>query len=309
MYCSCDKIQGRITKVVKCLGEGMFGRTSLVEYDGRLSCCKMSDNMDNLQVYINEAGMYERVNGKGGCPRLYACAEDSPLIVMEYCRGETLAQLECTCTMPLRKWLKVYLSIVRNVKELHSLNLIHSDLHSENILIDICQNGDIQTSLIDLGLCRENGGFLKLDFEKADGGTFVSPKYDIGYLGRAMTDTFERDEFLGTQGVEDVKDLCTAMCSRNKPTLQDIEATLVRIINDLESAGEEEASTAWSRIMSLALWIISLAINTFADVCWKPLEQWLTQGCHAALDPTRAPKRKKNNRRRRRRNRNRKLKK
>lgn len=310
MYSLREDIEGRITKVVKYLGEGMFGTVSLVEYDGKLACCKSTGDRELLGMFLSEAHYYKIVNGAGGCPRLYACAKDAPFLIMEYCRGTTLYELE-NSSISLTSWLKIYLSVARNLNQLHCIDLVHCDVHAENIMVETCQNGFYHTRLIDLGLCRGDGDYLQLDGEDDDGGRYVDPAYDVFKLGETMKDTFEylveRSHFLYV--ADDVKNLYDSMCSgdvRSRPSLEEVQTKLVKIINDLgdedeepsgfqndqesteasscnnetenaveeETGVKEEAPTVFHQIKAFAHWIIPKAINAYSDMYWNPASRY-----------------------------------
>ena len=72
------------------LDEGGYGIVSSAKYYGRCVCVKTA-KFESERGFVKEAKVMYDLAGAGGAPILYAIATDRPLIVMELCKGKTLA--------------------------------------------------------------------------------------------------------------------------------------------------------------------------------------------------------------------------
>jgi serine/threonine protein kinase len=75
-------------------------------------------------------------------------------IVMEYLRGGTLTELNAQAwPMPLARIGAIMQQILHGLSEAHALGIIHSDLKSDNILLEQRASGDL-VKVVDFGIAR-----------------------------------------------------------------------------------------------------------------------------------------------------------
>lgn len=75
-------------------------------------------------------------------------------IVMEYLRGGTLTELNAQAwPMPLARLGAIMQQILRGLSEAHALGIVHSDLKSDNILVEQRASGDL-VKVVDFGIAR-----------------------------------------------------------------------------------------------------------------------------------------------------------
>lgn len=150
---SCDDLCRR-TQDQKLLGSGAYGDVYQVMYDGQLACLKKGRHDLCFKEFQREADLLRLVGGAGGCPKLLALSKDQPCYVMTYTSGDTLRDVAHHQNLRVAQWLDVFLSVVKAVKELHDVGVIHCDIHSKNVMLDLPDNGTVRAKLIDLGLAE-----------------------------------------------------------------------------------------------------------------------------------------------------------
>jgi serine/threonine protein kinase, bacterial len=160
-------------KIVRSLGRGGFGETSLVEDtqlpSGRYCVLKQLIPIEeNLQVYglvqerfQREAAILEELGeASDQIPRLYAYFAENHrfYLVQEYVEGETLADRfgreGCLSEALVRELLVGILPVLSYV---HGRRMIHRDIKPDNIMV---RNRDQKPVLIDFGAVRETMGTL-----------------------------------------------------------------------------------------------------------------------------------------------------
>ncbi|KAK3873568.1 hypothetical protein Pcinc_021427 [Petrolisthes cinctipes] len=144
-------------KEIKPLGRGYFGVVTLVRYKGMIAVKKTpcTNNGEPEDFFIDEGVILYRLKGAGGAPRLLGLAVDSPVIIMSYCEGNTLhrARPGPNVTDRASWWLKVFISLIKNIMEIHALGCIHNDIHSYNVLLSTKGGYNSPTThLIDFGV-------------------------------------------------------------------------------------------------------------------------------------------------------------
>jgi serine/threonine protein kinase len=81
-------------------------------------------------------------------------------IVMEYLRGGTLTELNAQVwPMPLARVGAIMQQIMHGLAEAHALGIVHSDLKSDNILVEQRSTGDL-VKVVDFGIARLLDPFL-----------------------------------------------------------------------------------------------------------------------------------------------------
>ncbi|KAK3851828.1 hypothetical protein Pcinc_041551 [Petrolisthes cinctipes] len=170
---------------IQCLGQGVCGLVTLVRYRGMLAV-KKSPNEDSVfpdYFFIGEGSVLHQLKGASGAPRLLGLAIDSPVIIMTFCEGKILQVAKPGASVLDREswWLKVFLSITKNVMEIHALGCIHNDLHGINILLSTKGDKDSPvTHLLDFGLAQmEDWGHYDEEAQV----TKVTPELDTRSLG------------------------------------------------------------------------------------------------------------------------------
>src|SRR6185295_5730423 len=77
--------------------------------------------------------------------------EDSPFIVMEYVRGETLAEMiKRRATLSVSKKLKLMEELCAGLAQAHEAGIIHRDIKPANLMVD--QQGRLK--ILDFGIAR-----------------------------------------------------------------------------------------------------------------------------------------------------------
>jgi serine/threonine-protein kinase len=78
-----------------------------------------------------------------------------PYIVMEYVKGQTLADLiETEGALPLNTVAKIAIQICRGLEEAHSVGIIHRDLKPENILLHANEERPDWVKIADFGIAH-----------------------------------------------------------------------------------------------------------------------------------------------------------
>lgn len=72
------------------LGEGSYGKVSLVHWGASKAVVKVSHSAHLLENFQCEADLLEKLGGAGGAPRLLGFCEAPPSILMSYCGRKTL---------------------------------------------------------------------------------------------------------------------------------------------------------------------------------------------------------------------------
>ncbi len=133
------------------------------------------------RTFDREAAMLKRIAGDSS-PRLLR--DDTTelgqrYLLMEWCPGKDCASVSAmmrteTGAAPRRKLLTLCSSILHAYARLHEKNVIHSDIHPRNVLVD----DDGQAKLIDFGFARISG--IESEFrsaQRAGVAYFFEPEY------------------------------------------------------------------------------------------------------------------------------------
>ena len=143
----------------KVLGEGHFGavyRGQLALSRGNIVEVAVKEPVDDPQLIVQtseEAEMMQELEGEAGVPRLYGVTTDSPpSLVMELCPGERLQ--DCLERGEVRQCLVALVQVCDIVRRLHARGITHRDIHDMNVLVDVSDDGDVHTFLLDFGLAK-----------------------------------------------------------------------------------------------------------------------------------------------------------
>jgi len=135
------------------VGEGSFAKVWDGEYAGyRVAVKKLKNVTITTNFFLREVANLQKTHHPNVVLFMGACV-NPPCIVTEFMAGGTLYDVLHVNHVKLDIWifLKFALDIAQGMTHLHSLNILHRDLTSKNILLDEFQNVKIS----DFGLSRE----------------------------------------------------------------------------------------------------------------------------------------------------------
>lgn len=173
-------------RVVRLLARGGMGRVYEAEHvpSGRLVALKLPDASTSsdataLQRFRAEGRLLDSVRH----PNIVQVFEvgvagDSPFIVMELLKGETLrAKVERQGPLPRREVVELFIPICDAVATLHDTGIVHRDLKLCNIMLAERASGTVPM-ILDFGISKDlvaGGGTLGLQTQS---GAFVgTPRY------------------------------------------------------------------------------------------------------------------------------------
>lgn len=153
-------------RVIRRLGEGNIGIVFLCERlsDRKLVAMKLlkcksgtDDYYDELFYrFIHEANAISQLShpnivkfiefGRGS-----ADSADSPYIVMEYCDGQSLANLiDNEVKISLNDKIEIIKQVASALEMVHNRNILHRDIKPDNIIVD----DDYKVKITDFGVCH-----------------------------------------------------------------------------------------------------------------------------------------------------------
>jgi hypothetical protein len=108
--------------------------------------------------------------------------EQGPYLVMEFLKGETLADRLAAGSMGMRETLRIGVEIAKGLAHAHSCGVVHRDLKPANILL--CDDGRVK--VLDFGLAHAFGQ------RRLDGGTpaYMAPEQWVGAPEDERSDVF-----------------------------------------------------------------------------------------------------------------------
>lgn len=158
-------------KVIRLLGSGGFGETSLAEdtqMPSRRWCVikQLKPVTNNPQIYQlvqerfgREAAILEELgDGSNQIPRLYAyfCEGGQFYLVQEWIQGQTLSnKLQHEGILSESSVKEILLSILPVLEYVHSKRIVHRDIKPDNIIL---RDSDGKPVLIDFGAVKETMG-------------------------------------------------------------------------------------------------------------------------------------------------------
>lgn len=147
-------------KIIKKIGSGGMGTVFLVEKNNlerelyALKYRHIDNNENNYTRFLEELRLLKRVNSKN-IPKIYDEHIDNQeqFFIMEYVQGKTLKKLIVdNVFLNTRIAVNYAKQIAAGISVLHSLNIIHRDIKSDNILISDTQI----VKIIDLGISLDD---------------------------------------------------------------------------------------------------------------------------------------------------------
>ncbi|XP_042210851.1 tyrosine protein-kinase src-2-like [Homarus americanus] len=230
------------------LGEGNYG--SVFKISGLLGqnapplILKVSKKEFFSNDLKDEAHFLHLLDCAGGAPKLLAYSQDPPTIMTTYAGDQTLRKLLQNSDHGLSnsQLLEIAIGIGERLMEIHLLDVVHNDLHWENVLVTLpTADQDLQLSLIDYGLAKMAGENLHLQSGTAvnqvwmcpqvrDGvcSTFKSDVYSYGIILTQILDQLTCDIF------QELADLIDAACEYESCDRPPLRALLQRLECTLE---------------------------------------------------------------------------
>ncbi|XP_071551763.1 LIM domain kinase 2-like [Panulirus ornatus] len=133
------------------LGEGFYGIAYLVEWKDGDAVLKMNKDTSFEDLHL-ESYFLKKVDGAGGAPKLLALSHDPQSLLMSFMGHQTLEDLlEASFDFPDSYFGMLALQICERVQELHTLGVVHNDLHLNNILVTDYTSPSPSVSIIDFG--------------------------------------------------------------------------------------------------------------------------------------------------------------
>lgn len=151
---------------IKDIGSGVYGDVYLFKKKNIFYACKIDELRidESIDEYItrknNEYKLLNIVGINNIGPKIYnnhyiiVNNKLYNILIMEYIDGKTLFDYLETETYTENKINKIKKLINKKINKLHKLNIIHRDLHLNNIMI-VEKNNKINIFIIDLGLSRK----------------------------------------------------------------------------------------------------------------------------------------------------------
>lgn len=165
----------------KLLGKGAFGSVFKVKYKGMTCAMKqLPEFQDGMNSKVKKVIASLKLEAKtlaalGHSPYIVqfvgTCIDDRTrmCMLMEYVNGKDLAKL-IQDGMSEYKWdvrLRLTMEVSLGLDFIHSKNIIHRDIKSDNVLIEI-DNDTLRAKIADFGVCR-----IEQDLKGLDTATFM----------------------------------------------------------------------------------------------------------------------------------------
>lgn len=141
-------------KIIKIIKATDLKQISIIDVDNQAMLLKkaVSQNNDTINMLRNEANILTVLKECSFVPKLFAYNFDdnSNYEIIELIKGKTIDQIEYIND---QEKIELIIKIINIVKIMHSYNVIHCDLKTSNILLDI--NGNIK--IIDFEIASSDG--------------------------------------------------------------------------------------------------------------------------------------------------------
>jgi len=199
------------------LGRGAMGQVyKAFDHNlGRHVALKFLNEHDPREIarVRREARAMARVDHHHVC-KLYEAGHlnGRPFISMQYVEGLTLSQAG---ELTLEQKVMVIRDVALAVHEAHRMGIIHRDIKPSNIMIDVSDDGEIKTFVMDFGVAREvaapaatetnlfTGTPLYMAPEQAKGEQNLDRRTDIYSIGATMYELFSgRPPLMGSSSVQ-----------------------------------------------------------------------------------------------------------
>jgi serine/threonine protein kinase len=145
-------------KIIRSLGEGGFGTTTLVERDGKRYVLKRlkesaiaQHGQAAVSLFLQESEYLRQLGDHPQIPALIdSGVDESPWILQEYIAGENLEQILEKHTFSEAEIITLLKSVLPILQTIHSYKTIHRDIKPANIIF-----ADNQYHLVDFGASKK----------------------------------------------------------------------------------------------------------------------------------------------------------
>ncbi|XP_066976092.1 uncharacterized protein [Macrobrachium rosenbergii] len=230
-FISEESLQRQVEEVTF-LGEGVYGRTDVVSFNGERCVMKTGKRGD---LPHRELQILTYLDGAGGAPKLLAASKRR--CVISWVGDRTLQDMISDGKCDQDCLLTALLQVCERVQEVHEKNIIHNDIKADNIVYDTLAQ---KFSLIDYGLSKEAGETYTKMYDSArwmspetKRGEPLGPKADVFSLGVLLGDILNRFSRPRKIAVG-LANRATAKKVDDRPTLAEFMGVLKRFLEDVE---------------------------------------------------------------------------
>ncbi len=211
-----EQIFGNNYVVLETLGHGSFGLVYLChdkKLDRRVALKMLKPEIaeeKEMKRFLAEARRLASLNHEN-VVQVYDMDESVPYMVMEYFPGRTLRDIPKQPPLALERSLRILIQVARGLQALHSLQIVHRDLSTNNVMVDDSDRAKI----LDLGMARDINrmsvtvshgiaGTLKYMAPEVIDGHKATPASDIFSFGVILYEMvtglhpFEAEHFMST---------------------------------------------------------------------------------------------------------------
>lgn len=185
--------KARIDSLVKArkqvLGQGASCRVVLVDVEGELCCLKVAKEQRYAKMFRKEFDILVELNGAAGAPLPRGTSFGFPALLTTFCGKETFFELSRLAPTDSDK-LSAFLSLVRDVQQLHARGYTHNDIKENNVVVRRDADGRLQVSLIDYGLAKKIGTGFKVVSKTPQGIPWTAPELGRGAPCTPSVDIF-----------------------------------------------------------------------------------------------------------------------
>lgn len=170
-------------KVIRSLGSGASGVVLLVERDKNLYAMKVlrswnetiHKDSEKMQRFIREAETLSKISNEH-IVKIHDHnlnnLEDSPYIIMEYVKGNSLTQCLNERLFNIEQKISIILQIAGALECVHAYGVLHRDIKPENILI----TDDLNVKITDFGICHIPDSSLTMVDEILGSPAYMAPE-------------------------------------------------------------------------------------------------------------------------------------
>jgi serine/threonine-protein kinase len=170
-------------KVIRSLGTGASGVVLLVEKDKVQYAMKVLRNWnetihrdsEKMQRFLREAETLSKINNEH-IVKIYDHhldkPEDSPYIIMEYVKGNSLTQCLKDRKFDIGQKISIMLQIAGALESVHAYGVLHRDIKPENILLTV----DLVVKITDFGICHIPDSSLTMVDEILGSPAYMAPE-------------------------------------------------------------------------------------------------------------------------------------
>ncbi len=170
-------------KVIRSLGTGASGVVLLVEKNKTQYAMKVLRNWnesihkdsEKMLRFLREAETLSKIDNEH-IVKIYDHnlnkSEDSPYIIMEYIKGNSLTQCLNNKKFDIRQKISIMLQIAGALESVHDYGILHRDIKPENILI----TDDLMVKITDFGICHIPDSSLTMVDEILGSPAYMAPE-------------------------------------------------------------------------------------------------------------------------------------